>query len=67
MKNTLINYGKHVDFHNNGKLVYVDLHKVGNKQLEKGNTNLDRITELFIENIDRTKSYVEIGDIYNFE
>ena len=54
----LINYGKHVDLHNNGKLVYVDLHKTGNKQLKIGQKVLDRIEWIMpIENFDRKKSY----------
>ncbi len=54
----LINYGKHVDLHNNGKLVYVDLHKTGNKQLEIGQHVLERIQDIEpIQNFDRNKSY----------
>lgn len=54
----LINYGKHVDLHNNGKLVYTDMHKASNKQLDTGDENLWSIS--FIEPIkdfDRNKSY----------
>ncbi len=58
MKNTLINYGKFVDFHNNGKKVYKDLHKTGNKQLKIGEHALERIENICpIENFDRNKSY----------
>tara|TARA_R100000278_G_scaffold122393_1_gene108421 strand:- start:861 stop:1118 length:258 start_codon:yes stop_codon:yes gene_type:complete len=58
MKNTLINYGKFVDFHNNGKKVYKDLHKTGNKQLKIGQAVLDRLEYFMpIENFDRNKSY----------
>ncbi len=58
MKNTLINYGKHVDFHNNGRKVYKDLHKTGNKQLKIGQKVLDRIEWIMpIDNFDRKKSY----------
>ena len=58
MKNTLINYGKFVDFHNNGKKVYKDLNKTGNKQLKIGKKVLDRIEWIMpIENFYRNKSY----------
>tara|TARA_Y100000592_G_C5447522_1_gene306839 strand:+ start:321 stop:659 length:339 start_codon:yes stop_codon:yes gene_type:complete len=54
----LINYGKHVDLHNNGREVYVDLHKVSNKQLDTGDENLWTITfEEPIKDFDRNKSY----------
>jgi len=58
MKNTLINYGKHVDLHNNGKLVYVDHCKVGNTQLDMGDENLYSIFLVgAIKDFDRNKSY----------
>ena len=58
MKNTLINYGKFVDFHNNGKEVYKDLYKTGNKQLKIGQDVLDRMEYFMpIQNFDRNKSY----------
>jgi len=66
MKNTLINYGKHVDLHNNGKLVYVDHYKVGNTQLDTSSENLWSMKMIApIENIDRKKSYyVEPNEIH---
>ena len=54
----LINYGKHVDLHNNGREVYTDLYKVGNKQLKIGQAVLDRLEYFMpIHNFDRNKSY----------
>lgn len=56
----LINYGKHVDLHNNGRKVYTDLHKVRNKQLDIGDENLWTITFVgAIKDFDRNKSYYQ--------
>lgn len=56
----LINYGKHVDLHNNGREVYTDLHKVSNKQVETGDENLWTITFVGpIKDFDRNKSYYQ--------
>jgi len=67
MKNTLINYGKHVDLHNNGKLVYTDVHKVGVSKLAIGSDNLWRFKNCTpIKNIDRKKSYYPHPDALPF-
>lgn len=56
----LINYGKHVDLHNNGREVYVDLHRVSNKQVSIGDENIWTITFIGpIEDFDRNKSYYQ--------
>ena len=56
----LINYGKHVDLHNNGREVYTNLHRVANKQVSIGDENLWTITFIGpIKDFDRNKSYYQ--------